>query len=799
MSPTQAGQVGTESSAGQDDDNSTNPSCEMLDLLEPPLHAHIPLDWSASIPNIETTIPTYNTLQFQDVDFSSEMNLHLGEQSFSLETSTTSPQYSSQLEEYSSPQSFPDFASHTSNLDFPTPSSMSSHTSHSNRSLSLKSGSLRNKYRTRKRSGGWSDFIAPSTLPEYSSRGLIEGYNNHLITGSLLQIYHDVLENNLACWLARETCPYKMPLRSQLRSALDEVVSPTEGEPIATLKSNSVSSKSMYHRVKMLDHIAQSTGLIRLTHTENHAASKALNLVVVAFATQWAQGRRRREKMLSRSQDMVYNDQQDVVDFDMIDEFEENLQKSLWEQARKTLDELSSLESYRIVYAELIFGLIQRPWASSDCPGTSSIPTSHENRGLADVKSSLSHIARILSQDGPPLYTERAGRKMQVLKGHFEASDSGFLGLARMYSGLSQSSEMPVIKLNTENRSTIGLLYWLAVMFDTVSSSMNERPVVLGDEDCRHDGTYDRTYNCTSSTGYRWRLELYAQDDLATPSTTVLWPCSYDEAITAVTKSAAVKVLLFRYVSYLQNALRRQERREILEEIIQAAMQAYRYWNLTHGAFFRSLIKHYDSIPTQIKSWFPCIHIPWHLGALLLADLIEFVDRNGLGMDEASRSRLSTNTASKIRKSSAMELCDIARVTTPQEDSKFHMPKEQLSGYHFAVNEGSLLTEPWTVLLIRAFTKACVFYLSVAEDLRRHDWAILGQQSEDEYTESLKRCDSCVKALWFLGRKSEMARKISRVLDGLLKSQKGELVSEQRARSNSPDSAASIFDSVYII
>lgn len=312
--------------------------------------------------------------------------------------------------------------------------------------------------------------------------------------------------------------------------------------------------------------------------------------------------------------------------------------------------------------------------------------------------------------------------------------------------------------MTSEERGTIGLLYWLAVMFDTVSSSMNERPVALADEDCQHDGICSSSVTISQPTNYRWNLELFAQDDPTNPST-LSWPCSYDSAIKAVTKSAAVKVLLFRYVSYLQNTLRKQQRGHIIEETIQNAMQIYRYWNVTHGALFRSFIKNYDSIPVRIKSWFPCIHIPWHLGSLMLADLIEFVDRNGLGTEEASLNRLGVSLATRIRKSSAVELSDLARVTTPEDIG--NMPTEQLPGYHFAVNEGSILTEPWTVLLIRAFTKASIFHLGVAEDLRRQEWAVLGQESE-EYKESLKRCDTCVKALWFLGRKSDMARSSAR-------------------------------------
>ncbi|KAJ2977993.1 hypothetical protein NUW58_g2105 [Xylaria curta] len=314
-------------------------------------------------------------------------------------------------------------------------------------------------------------------------------------------------------------------------------------------------------------------------------------------------------------------------------------------------------------------------------------------------------------------------------------------------------------------------------MFDTVSSSTNERPVSLADEHCRQDAACTLSSMTDRLANYRWSLEIFARDNpAATP--TVSWPCSYDSAVKDVTKSAGVKVLLFRYVSYLQNSLRNKERGHVTEEIIQNAMRIYKYWNITHGAFFRTLIRNYESVPVRIKSWFPCIHIPWHLGALMLADLIDLVDHNMLGVEETSQNRLGVGLAAKIRKSSAVELSDLAKVTTPHEID--NIPKEQLPGYHFAVNKGSILTEPWTMLLIRAFTKAAVFHLSAAEELRRQEWTPLGQGSE-EYKESLTRCDACIKALYFLGRKSEMARSLSKVLAEGLQSQE-EHISEQAFR-----------------
>ncbi|KAI1755938.1 hypothetical protein F4782DRAFT_375502 [Xylaria castorea] len=762
----------------QDDSISIN-SSNALGLLQTPSSDHYALDWVAPLPCLGAAVSVDDTLRLLDAEFGLEIDLHAGVHNSTLGKSAASTNHLPQEEECISSLPYLDSASQATDFDHFTnisgtsqSHSMSDNSGYFMHSEYRRRNSLRKNYRTRRRSDNLSERLATLISPSCTNEGPMASFNNHLITESLLKIYHDVLENNFACWLAEDTCPYKMQTRrSRLRPFLDATAPISEGVS-ATAEWDPVRSNSMYRRVKQLDRVAQSTGLIQLTYAENQATSKVLNLVIIAFAAQWAQGRRRKENMSSTSPgtlDPAWSE--DMAD-EFADEFEQSFQHSLWEQAKKALQDVAGLESYRIVYAELIFGLIQRPWATSDYPRT-GFPRLCENSSIRDMKTLLPQIMEIISQDGPPVYTERAGRKMQALKFHFEANETG--SLRSNYDFSSRQQIDAASKMNSEERGTIGRLYWLAVMFDTISSSMNERPVALADEDCQHDGAYNSPDTIDRPTNYRWNLRLFAQDDPTNPSI-LSWPCPYDSAVKAINRSAAVKVLLFRYVSYLQNNLRKQERGHIIGEIIQNATQIYRYWNVTHGAFFRSLIENYDTVPVRIKAWFPCIHIPWHLGSLMLADLIEFVDQNGLGTEDASLNRLSLSLATRIRKSSAVELSDLARVTTPREIC--NMPTEQLPGYHFAVNEGSILTEPWTMLLIRAFTKASIFHLSVAEDLRRQEWIILGQESE-EYKESLKRSDTCIKALWFLGRKSEMARSLSKVLAGVLRSQEAERTSQQ--------------------
>lgn len=389
-----------------------------------------------------------------------------------------------------------------------------------------------------------------------------------------------------------------------------------------------------------------------------------------------------------------------------------------------------------------------------------------ENDNAVDAGATQASLGNqiddIISKDGLPVFLERAARKMRALK--FKVDVAKGVGVNSVKAGqTNMHGAQAAGLLGSEDRGTVGLLYWLTVMADTISSSMHERPVVLADQDCQHNGTDDVELPgdrklCTQ----RWWIDLFIQDNPTSPSQSTRWPCSTTEAADAVQKSAPVKVLLYRHVSYLQNALHGQGRGQVTEDIIQSAMLVYRYWNMTYGVFFRDLINDYGSVPPSIRGWFVCIHAHWHLAALMLADLIEVVDENGLGAAGASLARKSAHTLDRIRKSSADELSDLSRVSTPaQNDGNGGEP--QMPDFHFAVNTGTILTEPWTIILIRAYAKAYILHYVRADELWRHDMATLGQKS-GECCESLRRCEECIRALWFLGKKSDMARRVSKTL-----------------------------------
>ena len=594
-----------------------------------------------------------------------------------------------------------------------------------------------------------------SSLSPFSiEQDMITASNYHLTSANLLQIYHDVLEHNLSCWLTEMTCPY------QRGSQTATQVQPEWGPSW---------SNRIYERTIKLDRVAQSWKLLQLTQSEDQAASKALHLAIMAFATQWAQGSHRHRARFS-AQPFDHSKDDTANGIGITHEFDRILQHNFWDQARLALQQVADLESYRVACAEMIFGLTQKPWS----PGNQSPGDKIETHGRKFATHSVMlQVHAIIRKEGPPIYMESAARKMHVLKYRCDALEKG---LGKQCKNQEKGAH-GIAAMSPEDRATIGLLYWLAIMLDTVSSSMNERPVVVLDEDCQHEAQKENRQAANmdqSLTRSRWDIDLFVQGSLE-ETHQIHWPCSYEAAAEDVTKSAPIKVLLFRHLSYLQNAIRKGFHEGQIEDIIRSTMSLYRYWNKTHGAFFGELVKDYNAVPQRVQGWFVCISAHWHLAALMLADLLEFIDENALGMADAASHRVTSQMAGRIRKHSAKELSDLARVATPPtRDADLGVP--QMSNFHHAVNEGTLLTEPWTMILIRAFTKACLIFLSEADESLRGTGSTLGHNTSHDFDRNMEQADDCIKGLWLLGKKSDMVREIAETFLLALKQLRNEKV-----------------------
>ncbi|KAK9454024.1 hypothetical protein V1511DRAFT_511975 [Dipodascopsis uninucleata] len=638
--------------------------------------------------------------------------------------------------------------------------------------------------------------------------------NKSFLTHGLLRIYHDSVENAFSCWLTERNCPYSADISVFVNAG------PMSKE-LQTGEWGHNWSNRIFARVCRLDRVSSVLRGRPLTQSEDIAVSKSLHLAILAFATQWAQSSHRSvsqfptfkdsnisESISSNTGDCSQSiDSSATLDSDSDPlssinmEFDRLIQETLWNQARQELQNTAGIESFRVVFAHIIFSLTQRPqdisrqvqilkaksqfYSKQSCrkssveSDTGFSPDLFENCSASSNSSSnskeqssmtMSDLDQFFELEGPPVFLETALRQI--------FSSSRKLEKLRMQrarnlrdSGVMTNDDPILISTRTdplclEDRKTFNLLFWLCVMFDTVSSAMNRRPLVVPDEDCDIDylstttniahqspNKFDNeSYSEGSESSLQrqsdnslWGVLLFKQQENLRQGIHIpRWPCPYDQAAATLCDAAPIKVMLFRKVTRLQELTYKRATPHIIEHTIQESFEVYRHWNKAYGQFFGDCISNHHSLPPRIQSWYIVLAGHWHLAGLLLADILDEIDKEDLGLKSHRKLRQSSLLSSELRKQNAYAISELAKCSCPSDTSTF----SQASEFHFALNRVALLTEPWTVILIRSFGKAGYILLDSLPDI---------SSKSTEIEERRDRCEYCIQALWYLGKKSDIA------------------------------------------
>lgn len=473
------------------------------------------------------------------------------------------------------------------------------------------------------------------------------------------------------------------------------------------------------------------------------------------------------------------------------------MQEKLWHEARNSLHGTSDISSFRLVFANIIFALTQRPLNISQSltrvkSEAQDFSTSWDSNHFPEAKlrsaASPSGVQNLLDRvfelEGPPIYLERALREMFSFRCKLEKLESQDRTRVNKdpsdenFAVPSQTWEGGPLSIN--DRQTFNLLYWLAVMFDTLSAAIKKRPLVVSDEDSEilrendrsGDNAFDHHFqtfasfedNKSSGSDYSdesdreiWGGFFFRQDTSQLGESLPRWPCSHEAAAATLSSAAPIKVVLFRRVTRLQTLMSRRARPEKLESAIDDALMVHDYWNEKYGPFFRDCIMCHETLPPRIQSWYIVLAGHWHLAGLLLADLVEEIDQLQIGSAINRGTRSSKSLVTNLRLHNAFTISDLGSSSCPRPDSSFSRARE----FHGAVNNGALLTEPWTEVLIQSFSKACSVLLDMFPISK------LGLAFNLDIFEN--RCESCIKALWYLGKKSDIALMASDMLSEELK------------------------------
>ncbi|KAL4799726.1 hypothetical protein BDV19DRAFT_400236 [Aspergillus venezuelensis] len=604
-----------------------------------------------------------------------------------------------------------------------------------------------------------SDDTAPSDSPFrwnlcIASDKTAQQFARSTMSRNLIRIYHDSMENALSCWLTEHNCPYSDDINYFL--------------PPRQIKEWGPSwSNRMCVRVCKLDRVSTSLRGRALSVEEDKTAAKALHLAIVAFASQWTQ-HAQSGTALSVPQDITVD--------------ERSIRKNTWNEARHALQHCTGIPSFRVIFANIIFSLTQAPLDGGP------------NASLA--------LGQLLDNDGAPVFLETANRQLYTFRhkfarlqreappsvGEMPRRGSTASTLTEIFDVPPTPSESVTAQVNPvladqDHRSTLSLLFWLGIMFDTLSSAMYQRPLVVSDEDSQITSAPSPSLDPELSFDFGapinldcWefpphdRINSLDQNDvwgdlfLRTSHSRELhysstqthhpqhrWPCTYEQAASTLSKATPVKVLLYRRVTQLQTLIYRGACPARLENAIQRALAVYNHWTTTYQPFMLDCVTNHDKLPSRIQSWYVILDGHWHLAAMLLADILESIDRSNLGTEIGRRERISSDLISTLRIENALAVGGLARSSLTYDQGKCNLAGH----FHDSLNEVAFLVEPWTVVLIHSFAKAAYISLEYV-DIEQDGTEVAGAFAQN--------CHYCICALRYLGRKSDMASMVARDL-----------------------------------
>jgi hypothetical protein len=577
------------------------------------------------------------------------------------------------------------------------------------------------------------------------SDNISDSYARSMMTQNLIRIYHDSMENALSCWLTEQNCPYNTASPYTGPSSKAQAAwGPNWTNRICT-------------RVCRLDRAYASVRGRNLSAAEEKMASRALHTAIMAFASQWAQKMPRSNSFSPTSP---------------VAQHERVIRETLWNQARRALENAAGIPSFRVAFANIIFSIGQRP---------------------LNVDEDM-ELHELLENDSAPLFMEAAVRQLfsirykltrlerQKLKSRGSPEQSN-IDLPSMAD--TPRPQTDAFYADPEHQETVNLLFWLVVMFDTLQAAMYQRPLAISDEDSqitsvsasvseKTDSRVDLDgWNITYTRALKENQDLWGDFFLHKRtarhgSHPPRWPCSYSEAAEILSDASPVKVLLFRQVTRLQTLVYRGASPERLEEIIQKTLRIYQHWNTTYKQFFQSCNANHDDLPPRIQSWYVIVAGHWHLAAMLLADTVKGIDEGRLGLESRREARCAIDFVSTLRRDNALAVSAIAQRCLQGRESLAN----RIRFYHDAVNEAAFLTEPWTLVLIRCFAKAAYILLDDITPVSNGGYAYAygyGYGRSDDPSEYARRnCEFCISALWCLGTKSDMAFVAARSLSNRL-------------------------------
>lgn len=593
------------------------------------------------------------------------------------------------------------------------------------------------------------DFDPKMNLQEL---GLADSANKIAISDGLLGLYHNSLENALACWVTETSCPF---------NSTAAVANGTECRSGSTTASSSLPILTKFlDRIVRLDVSFAALRSRPLSKFEQSGSSRAMKLAIMAFASQWSHSS---PSLSPGSQHTASLSDAGIKEHGTL-EFEHLLRQSLWNEAQRCIRRWQHCGSFQVIYAMIVLLLVEKP-LNEDEPEDSkqggadlsspaprplglltlqqSLATNSPNSQNVLVYSSFSHSGN----------NQRDTTSLETILQHLTTWKKIFISYVKDQD-VDSNIEHVGHQLGFQARSDFKILFWLGIMCDTTLSVLNQTALIISDDDTMipSNPTLHKV-NFWGSALLKVRLRSLKLENVSISELEII----FQEVV-------PIKVLLWRKVGNLQKFLSQLDSDPAtVESVINETIRIYQYWTSQYGDIFRDCVQKHSSLPFQIQSWYLVLGMGWHLGCLLMACYIEQLDKESIPEKLGSTLRTSSALASGLKKTSAYAVADLAEV------SCISSPSKAVKHIHFALSGYAILTEPHPQKLDSALSIACEILLDWLRCWRipadyedSHQWWIHNNTSSLE----LSRLSlNCIDALKLVGKKSGITDHASKRLE----------------------------------
>ncbi|KIW29267.1 uncharacterized protein PV07_05092 [Cladophialophora immunda] len=494
---------------------------------------------------------------------------------------------------------------------------------------------------------------------------IVQVTNKRLISTELVQIYHTSMESSMVCFLSEYNCPYSSGKVSLLYCRRN-------GKNFYQYKP-----PTYLQRIHQLEQASEPLRGKKLTSGQKIVAAKALQLAIMAFACQWTHA----SVWPPRSPNASFSDA-------MIDEigtsygFERLLQQSLWHEAQRYVETTAYIDSFRSIFAQILFSMVQQPSFLNDLEkealeSPAPSPISVAMRFGDPATESDSPFSRQTPKVKPEERMFRHKYLAQALRhlAQWKKRLSRWKNSSEL-SAAAETKDPALQRAAKEMDGSFHLLWWFGVMCDTSVSVINDKPLVIPDHEVH---TYKAPQSARIENAPPPEIQPGQQraderrSDSHAASKLHIWDVDLmpaqpfqaliSDAESVIREACPSKVLMWRKLGSLKAIIDQPVDQDLTERHIRSTLQVYEFWRNTYGDFIQECIRNHHTLSFQVQSWYVILGCHFHLASLFIADCIKEIDHRRQSSTKGRFLRAASALTLEITKTGVNVISEIAAVS----------------------------------------------------------------------------------------------------------------------------------------